>query len=220
MEEFKMEQLHEDLLLDLHTRFPNTIDDNAKLFGGRFGFEKGKAHGCIYSGKVSIINEKKGIQLDFKIWFSVYCEAYQTPEIKPNIESYLTGEYFKIQKASINIPGLGLEAVVLLNIPKARPFEDDPKKKNYYDAYWYVFETDEGHTVLSKEGWFGTYVYDKKFGMRPATEEDWVDIGDGRKKLREGLEIVRDIEPFKSLIKEFMMKKYTEKITPDMYIEL
>ncbi len=221
MEEFKMEQLQEDLLLDLHTRFPNTIDDNAKLFVEELGFEKGKAHGCIYSGNASIINEKKGIKLDFNIWFSVYCEAYTAPDIKPNIETYLTGEYIKIQKTSLSIPELGLEVVILLNVPESKKmFEDDPKKKKYFDAYWHTFKTDKGNYVLSKEGWFGSYVYDKELGMRPVRDDEWVDLGDGRRKLKEGLEMVSSTEAFKDPIKEFMTKRYYEKIVPDMYVEL
>lgn len=42
--EFKMENLEENLLLDLHTKYPNTIDDNARLFVGTLGFEKGKVN--------------------------------------------------------------------------------------------------------------------------------------------------------------------------------
>ena len=73
MEEFRIENLAEDLLLDLHTKFPNTIDDDARLLVGELGYEKGKAHGCIYSGNASIINEKKGIQLDFGIRLYQIC---------------------------------------------------------------------------------------------------------------------------------------------------
>lgn len=225
MQEFKIEQLQEDLLLSLHKRFPNTIDDNAKLFVEEIGFEKGKAHGCIYSGKASIINEKKGIRLNFKIWFSVYCEAYTAPNIKPNIETYLTGEYIKIQETSSSVPELDLDAVVLLNIPESKKmFEDDPKKKTYFDGYWHVFKTDKGNYVLSKEGWFGFYVYDSVVGMRLAREDEWVDVPSEKgRKLKEGLEMVRSddpSDPFKNLVKEFMARRYQEKIAPDMYVEL
>lgn len=224
MQEFKMEQLQEDLLLSLHNRFPNTIDDNAKLFVEELGFEKGKAHGCIYSGKASIINEKKGIRLNFKIWFSVYCEAYEAPDVKPNIDTYLTGEYIKIQGTSLSRPELDLDAVILLNVPESKKmFEEDPKKKTYFDAYWYVFATDQGNSVLSKEGWFGTYVYDPVPGMRLARDDEWINLGDGKSKLKEGLEMVRSddpSDPFKNLVKEFMIKRYQEKIAPDMYVEL
>lgn len=225
MQEFKMEQLQEDLLLSLHNRFPNTIDDNAKLFVEEIGFEKGKAHGCIYSGKASIINEKKGIRLNFKIWFSVYCDAYTAPNIKPNIETYLTGEYIKIQETSISRPELGLDAVILLNVPESKKmFEDDPKKKTYFDAYWHAFKTDKENYVLSKEGWFGFYVYDSVVGMRLAREDEWVDVPSEKgQKLKEGLEMVRSddpSDPFRNLVKEFMAKRYQEKMAPDMYVEL
>lgn len=219
MQEFKMEQLQEDLLLSLHESFPNTIDDNAKLLVGGLGFEKGKAHGCIYSGDASIINEKKGIKLNFSIWFSVYCEAYEAPNIKPNIETYLTGEYIKIQGTSSSVPELDLKTVILLNVPESeKMFEDDPKKKKYFDAYWHTFETDKGNYILSKEGWFDVYVYDPVPGMRPARDDEWVDLGDGRRKLKEGLEMVSAFD--KNLVKEFMIKRYNEKIAPDMYVEL
>lgn len=221
-----MEQLQEDLLLSLHNRFPNTIDDNAKLFVEEIGFEKGKAHGCIYSGKASIINEKKGIRLNFKIWFSVYCEAYTAPNIKPNIETYLTGEYIKIQETSSSVPELDLDAVILLNVPESKKmFEDDPKKKTYFDGYWHIFKTDKGNYVLSKEGWFGFYVYDSVVGIRLAREDEWIDVPGkkGQRQLKEGLEMVRSddpSDPFKNLVKEFMIKRYQEKIAPDMYVEL
>ena len=41
---FKLEDLQEDLLLNLHTKYPNTIDDNATLSVMELGYEKGKAH--------------------------------------------------------------------------------------------------------------------------------------------------------------------------------
>lgn len=224
MQEFKMEQLQEDLLLSLHKRFPNTIDDNARLSVEELSYEKGKAHGCIYSGKASIVNEKKGIRLNFKIWFSVYCEAYEAPDVKPNIETYLTGEYIKIQGTSLTVPELDLDAVILLNVPESKKmFEEDPKKKTYFDAYWHVFGVDKRNYVLSKEGWFGTYVYDPVSGMRPTRNDEWIDLGDGRNKLKEGLDMVRSddpSDPFKNLVKEFMIKRYQEKIAPDMYVEL
>lgn len=223
MQEFKMEQLQEDLLLSLHNRFPNTIDDNAKLFVEELYYEKGKAHGCIYSGKASIINEKKGIRLDFDIWFDVYCDPYSAPDIKPNIKSYLSGEFAKVEKIRGPIPEIGLKAVILLNVPESeKMFEHDPKKKRYFDAHWYAFEADKGNYVLSKEGWSGTYIYDKELGMRPAREDEWVDAPGkkGWRKLKEGLEMVTSPDPFKSLVKEFMVKRYQEKIAPDMYVEL
>lgn len=222
MQEFKMEQLQEDLLLSLHKRFPNTVDDNAKLSVEELSYEKGKAHGCIYSGKASIINEKKGIRLNFKIWFSVYCEPYGAPNIKPKIEAYLTGEYIKIQKTSLNIPELDLDAVILLNVPESKKMiEEDPKKKKYFDAYWHAFETDQGSYVLSKEGWFGTYIYDKVRGMRSAKDDEWVDVPgkEGWKQLKEGLERVES-ESFTDKVKVFMAKKYQEKIDLDMYVAL
>lgn len=218
--EFKLENVKEDLLLDLHTRFPNTIGDDAKLFVEELGFEKGKAHGCIYSGNASIINKKKGIKLDFSIWFSVYCEAYTAPDIKPNIEAYLTGEYIKIQKTSLSMPELGLKGVTLLNVVEPKIFEDDPRKKKYFDAYWHTFETDKGNYILSKEGWFDFYVYDKELGMRPVRDNEWIDLEDGRRKLKEGLEMVESFDISKDPKKEFMIKKYYERITPEMYIEL
>lgn len=226
MQEFKMEQLQEDLLLSLHNRFPNTVDDNARLSVEELSYEKGKAHGCIYSGKASIINEKKGIRLNFKIWFSVYCEPYGVPDIKPKIEAYLTGEYIKIQKTSSTVPELDLDAVILLNVPESKKMiEEDPKKKTYFDAYWHVFTTDQGNSVLSKEGWFGTYVYDKVSGMRLARDDEWVDVPGkkGWRQIREGLEMVKSddpSDPFKNVVKEFMAKRYQEKIAPDMYVEL
>lgn len=217
--EFKMENLEENLLLDLHTKYPNTIDDDARLFVGELTFEKGKAHGCIYSGKAQIINEKKGIRLDFGIWLDVYCEAYSTPEVEPKIDSYLTGKYKELQKIRLPAPKLDLRAVVLLNVPEPdNILKAKPTEQRYFDAFWYVFSTDKGNYVLSKEGWFGTWIYDKKLGMRPATDDDWVDLGDGRQQIKPGLEIVHKFgeEP----VKEFIIKKYYEKINPDMYIEL
>ena len=41
---FKLEDLQEDLLLNLHTKYPNTINDHAILSVGELGYEKGKAH--------------------------------------------------------------------------------------------------------------------------------------------------------------------------------
>lgn len=219
--EFKFEDLQEDLLLDLYKKFPNTIDDNARLLVEEIKYEKGKAHGCIYSGKAKITNQQKGIELEFDLWFDVYTMSYCAPEIVPTIETYLTGQYAKIEKLSEPIPTIGLEAVILLNIPKSSYFVSlKPQERRYFDAHWHVFETDEGHKVLSKEGWFGTYVYDAELGMRPTTDKDWINLKEGRKKLREGLELVKEAEYPKNPVKEFIMKKYNEKITPDMYVEL
>ncbi len=215
--EFKLEDLNEDLLLDLHKEFPNTIDDNAILYVGGIGYEKGKAHGCIYSGSSYIINEKKGIRLNFNIWFSVYCEPYGAPDIKPNIESYLTGKYHKIQSVSYERPGLSLDAVILLNVPEPKMhFEEDPKKKNYFDRYWHVFQTDKGNYILSKEGWFGTYIYDPVLGMRQTTSEDMIDLGNGSSQLKEGLGKFIDSDD----VKEFITKKYYNKINPELFVEL
>jgi len=219
--EFKFEDLNEDLLLDLHKKYPNTIDDNACLSVGTLGFEKGKAHGCIYSGRSQIINDMKGIRLDFGIWLDVFCEAYSTPEIEPNIDTYLTGKYTVLQETRTPIPKLGLNAVVLLNVPEPKNvFKAKPIEQRYFDAYWHVFETDKGHKVLSKEGWFGTYVYDEKLGMRPTNDNDWIDIGNGKQQIKPGLEIVTSFELNENRVKDFLREKYYEKINPDMYIEL
>lgn len=219
--EFKLEDLNEDLLLDLHKKFPNTIDDNSRLSVEDLRYEKGKAHGCIYSGNAKIINQQKGIELDFELWFDVYTMPYCVPDIVPTIDTYLTGQYAKIAKLRGPVPEIGLNAVILLNTPEPKFFEKSKvQDQRYFDAHWYVFETDEGHKVLSKEGWSETYVYDTKLGMRPAIDKDWVDLKDGWKKIREGLEMVVETEAFKNPIKEFMIKRYTEKLAPDMYVEL
>ncbi len=223
--EFKMENLEDYLLLDLHTKYPNTIDDNAQLFVGELTLEKGKAHGCIYSGKAQIINEMKGIRLDFGIWLDVFCDAYSTPEIEPNIDTYLTGKYKTLQKIRLPAPQLDLKAVVLLNIPEPKnTFKAKPIEQRYFDAYWHVFENtnisqEKGNYILSKEGWFGTWLYDEKLGMRPANDNDWIDLGEKR-KLRHGLEIATSFEINKDPVKDFLREKYYEKINPEMYIEL
>lgn len=214
---FKLENLQEDLLLELHTKYPNTIDDYAILSVPELGYEKGKAHGCIYSGSAIITNEKKGIRLNFKIWFSVYCEPYSQPDTVPNIESYLTGKYHKVQHVSYEEPGLGLDAVVLLNVPESQMhFNEDPKKKKYFDAYWHVFITDKGNSILSKEGWFGTFIYDKVLGMRETTDRDMIDLGNGQYRLKEGLGKFIDSEE----VKEFMKQKYYNRINPELFLEL
>ncbi len=214
---FKLEDLQDDLLLGLHTKYPNTIDDNAILYVEELGYEKGKAHGCIYSGKVYITNEKKGIKLNFKIWFSVYCEAYEVPDIKPNIESYLTGKYQKIQSVSYTTPTLGLDSVTLLNVPEPeRHFSADPKSKKYFDAYWHTFQTEKGNYILSKDGWFGTYIYDPVLGMRQTTPEDMIDLGNGSYQLKPSLGKFIDSDE----VKEFIKQKYYNKIDPEMFVEL
>lgn len=219
--EFKMENLEENLLLDLHTKYPNTIDDNARLFVGTLGLEKGKAHGCIYSGKAQIINEAKGIMLDLGIWLDVFCEAYSTPEIEPNIDTYLTGKYTAIQKIRLPAPELDLKAVVLLNVPEPENvFKAKPIEQRYFDAYWHVFDTTKGNYVLSKEGWFGTWIYDEKLGMRLANDNDWIDLGDGKQQIKSGLDIVTSFELNKDPKKDFLREKYYEKINPEMYVEL
>lgn len=221
VKEFKLETLQEDLLLSLHTKYPNTIDDNARFFVEDLRYEKGKAHGCIYSGKAEIINQIKGIELDFDIWFDVYCEAYAAPDVEPTIETYLTGQYAKIQKVRSPVPEMGLKTVILLNVPEIPPWDRKTiQEKRHFDAYWHVFEVPKGNKILSKEGWFETYVYDAKLGMRPTTDDDWVDLKDGWRKIKEGLEMVRETEAFKNPVKEFIMKKYYEKINPEMYVEL
>ncbi len=214
---FKLEDLQDDLLLGLHTKYPNTIDDNAMLYVEELGYEKGKAHGCIYSGSVYITNEKKGIRLNLKIWFSVYCDPYGTPDIKPNIESYLTGKYQKIQSVSYTEPELSLNAVILLNIPEPKTyFHVDPKYKNYFDAYWHTFQTENGNYILSKEGWFGTYIYDPVLGMRDTTPEDMIDLGNGSYQLKPSLGKFIDSDE----VKEFIKQKYYNKIDPEMFVEL
>ena len=219
--EFKMENLEENLLLDLHTKYPNTIDDNAHLFVGELGYEKGKAHGCIYSGKAQITNEAKGIRLDFSIWLDVFCEAYSTPEVEPNIDTYLTGKYTTLQKIRLPLPELDIKAVVLLNISEPKNvFKAEPLEQRYFDAYWHVFDTTNGNYVLSKEGWFGTWVYDEKLGMRPSNDNDWIDVGDGKRQIKPGLEIATSFEIGKDPVKDFLRKKYYEKINPEMYVEL
>jgi hypothetical protein len=219
--EFKMENLEENLLLDLHTKYPNTIDDNARLFVGTLGFEKGKAHGCIYSGKAQIINKAKGIRLDLGIWLDVFCEAYSTPEIEPNIDTYLTGKYATLQKIRLPAPKLDLKAVILLNVPEPENvFKAKHIEQRYFDTYWHVFDTTKGNYVLSKEGWFGTWLYDEKLGMRPANDNDWIDLGDEKRQLKPGLEIVTSFELNKDPKKDFLREKYYEKINPDMYVEL
>ena len=219
--EFKMEDLEENLLLDLHTKYPNTIDDNARLLVGELGYEKGKAHGCIYSGKVQIINKVKGIRLDFGIWLDVFCEAYSTPEVEPNIDTYLTGKYTTLQKIRLPSPELDLKAVVLLNITEPENvFKVEPSEQRYFDAYWHVFDTTKGSYVLSKEGWFGTWLYDERLGMRPANDNDWIDIGDGKRQIKSGLEIATSFEIGKDPVKDFLRQKYYEKINPEIYVEL
>jgi hypothetical protein len=215
--EFKLEELQEDLLLSLHNRFPKTIDDDAILEVSELGYEKGKAHGCIYSGKASIVNKKKGIQLNFKIWFSVYCEPYEPPKTVPNIESYLTGKYQKIQNVSYQIPELSLDGVILLNVPESKSlFTDEPKEKRYFDAYWHTFKTEKGNYVLSIEGWFGPYIYDKVKGIRHTTHDDFIDLGDGSSQLKEGLGNFIDSDD----VKKIMEEKYYNKIDPDLFVEL
>ncbi len=214
---FKLENIQEDLLLDLHKEYPNTIDDDAILYVRELGYEKGKAHGCIYSGNAYIVNEKKGIKLEFRIWFSVYCDPYGTPDTIPDVESYLIGKYQNIQRVSYIKPGLGLEAVVLLNVPEPSMYFDvDPKNKRYFDAHWHTFQTKKGNYILSKEGWFGTYIYDSVLGMRQTTSEDMVNLGNGSFKLKEGLGKFIDSDD----VKEFMKKKYYNKINPEMFVEL
>lgn len=214
---FKLEHLQEDLLLNLHTKYPSTIDDNAILSVGELGYEKGKAHGCIYSGSVYINNEKKDIRLSFKIWFSVYCAPYGMPEIIPNIESYLTGKYQKIQSVSYEKPVLSLDAVILLNIPEPKThFHIEPKNRNYFDAYWHTFQTDKGNYILSKEGWFGTYIYDSVLGIRDTTSDDFIDLKDGGSQLKEGLGKFIDSDD----VREFIKQKYYNGLTPEMFIEL
>lgn len=221
VKEFKLEDLNEDLLFDLHEKYPNTINDNARLFVGTLGFEKGKAHGCIYSGKAQIINETKGVRLNFGIWLDVFCEAYSTPEIEPNIETYLTGKFATIQKIRTPVPELDLKAVELLNVKEPKNvLKAKPIEKRYFDAYWHVFDTTKGNYVLSKEGWCGTYVYDEKLGMRPTNDNDWVDLGDGKRQIKHGLEIVTSFELNKNLVKDFLREKYYEKLNPEMYVEL
>lgn len=213
----KLENIQEDLLLDLHNKYPSTIDDNATLSVEELGYEKGKAHGCIYSGKAYIINEKKGIRLNFKIWFSVYCEPYGKPDTVPNIESYLTGKYQKIQSVSYTEPELDLDAVILLNIPEPTThLHIEPKNRNYFDAYWHTFQTDKGNYVLSKEGWFGTYIYDSVLGMRDTTSEDFIDLGNGSSQLKEGLGKFVDSDD----VREFIKQKYYNQITQEMFVEL
>ena len=219
--EFKMENIEENLLLDLHTRYPNTIDDNARLLAGKLGYEKGKAHGCIYSGKAQIINEIKGIELNFSIWFSVYCEAYGAPEIEPDVESYLTGNYKNIQSVSYDKPSLGLKFINLLNIKEQKHvFDPKPTDRKYFDAYWHVFETDNRNYVLSKNGWFDSWVYDKKLGMRPTNEKDWTNLGDGRRQIKTGLEIVQSFKIGEDPVRDFLRDMYYQKINPEMYVEL
>lgn len=214
---FKLEDLQENLLLNLHTEYPNTIDDNAILSVGELGYEKGKAHGCIYSGDTYITNEKKGIKLDFRIWFSVYCEAYEAPKTKPNIESYLTGKYQKIQHVSYEEPTLSLGGITLLNVPEPKTyFHNLPKDERYFDAYWHVFQTEKGNYILSKEGWFGTFIYDPVLGMRQTTSEDMIDIGNGTSRLKKGLGTFIDSDD----VKEFIKKKYHSGLTPEMFVEL
>ena len=220
MKEFKMEELQEDLLLSLHTRFPNTIDDYAILHVDDISLEKGKAHGCIYSGNASITNDNKKIKLDFGIWFSVYCQAYSEPNIRPDIESYLTGKYGKIQEISDSAPDLTLKAAILLDIHDPKLFEEDPKKRKYFDSNWYVFYTNKGNAILSKRGWFGTYVYDDKLVMRPATDNDWINLGDGIIEIKEGLKIVHSVGTGEDLVKDFIEASYYENTEPNMYVKL
>lgn len=214
---FKMENLQEDLLLSLHTKFPNTIDDNAILSVAELGYEKGKAHGCIYSGNAHITNVKKGIGLNFKIWFSVYCEPYSIPDTVPNVASYLTGKYQEIQRTSDNIPELAIDSVELLNVPEPKTiFTDEPTLKRYFDGYWHLFETEKENYVLSKEGWFGEYVHDKNVGIRKTTPEDMIDLGNGSSQLKPHLGKFVDSEE----VKDFIKRKYYNKIDKDLFVEL
>lgn len=61
------------------------------------------------------------------------------PDIRPNIESYLTGKYQKIQSVSYTEPGLSSDAVILLNIPEPKMhFDIDPRHRKYFDVYWHT----------------------------------------------------------------------------------
>ncbi len=122
-----------------------------------------------------------------------------------------------MQHVSYEQPTLDLDAVVLLNVPEPKMyFDEDPRHKNYFDAYWHTFQTDKGNYVISKEGWFGTYIYDSKFGMRHTTSEDMIDLGNGSSRLKEGLGKFVDSDD----VKEFMKQKYYNKINPEMFLEL
>ena len=139
------------------------------------------------------------------------------PDIRPNIESYLTGKYQKIQSVSYTEPGLSLDAVILLNVPEPKThFYIDPKNRNYFDAYWHTFQTPKGNYILSKEGWFGTYIYDPTLGMRDTTSEDMVDLGNGSSQLKEGLGKFIDSDD----VREFVKKKYYNGLSPEMFVEL
>ncbi len=56
--------------------------------------------------------------------------------------------------------------------------------------------------------------------MRPANDDDWIDLGDGKQQIKPGLEIATSFELGKDLVKDFLRKKYYEKINPEMYVEL
>ena len=69
---------------------------------------------------------------------------------------------------------------------------------------------------MSKEGWFGTYIYDPTLGMRDTTSEDFIDLGNGSSQLKEGLGKFIDSDD----VKEFIKQKYYNGLTPEMFIEL
>ena len=56
--------------------------------------------------------------------------------------------------------------------------------------------------------------------MRPANDNDWIDLGDGKQQIKPGLKIAASFELGKDPKKEFLRKKYYEKINPEMYVEL
>jgi len=125
-----------------------------------------------------------------------------------------------MQKISDDIPDLTLEAVTLLNMPDPKLFEKDPKKRKYFDSSWYVFYTDKENAILSKRGWFDTYVYDDKLVMRPATDNDWINLGDGIIEIKEGLKIVHSVGTGEDLVKDFIEASYYENTEPNMYVKL
>lgn len=101
-----------------------------------------------------------------------------------------------------------------MNVPEP-PISPKPEEQNYFDAHWYVFYTDKGNAVLSKQGWFGTYVYDPELGMRPVKDDELVDVPGkpGWREPKEGVKIVRSEDPkdrFRDLVNEFMIQRYYE----------
>lgn len=80
----------------------------------------------------------------------------------------------------------------------------------------HTFQTPKGNYVLAKDGWFGTFVYDPAFDIRPTTSEDMIDLGNGSSQLKEELGKFVNSDD----VKEFTKQKYYNKLTPEIFLEL